>query len=420
MSKSNFLHELDERGLTQDTTERSSLEKRLNEGPITLYHGIDPSASSLHIGNFVGVLMLRRFQDAGHNPVALIGGSTGMIGDPGGRSEERNLLDEETLEKNLSGIRSQLENLVDLSSATLVNNFDWTKHVNVLDFLRDVGKHATINQMVARDSVRSRMEGAHGISFTEFSYMLLQAFDFWWLYENHGCELQIGGSDQWGNIAQGVDLIRRKSRASAYGLTWPLITRSDGQKYGKSVDGAVWLDKELTLPYEFHQYWLRVDDQDLERFLLQLTLLDVDVVSEIVLEHARAPERRFGQNNLADEITKLVHGEKAVSNSKLAAQALFGNEDLTEQMFEALTGIVQETPVNSALLDEEEGLLEVLVRSSLVESKGEARRLVKQGGVSINRNKVASTKIGHEQAVGGKYVLLQKGKKQRNILVISD
>ena len=354
MSKSNFLHELDERGLIQDTTERSSLEKRLNEGPITLYHGIDPSASSLHIGNFVGVLMLRRFQDAGHNPVALIGGSTGMIGDPGGRSEERNLLDEETLEKNLSGIRSQLENLVDLSSATLVNNFDWTKHVNVLDFLRDVGKHATINQMVARDSVRSRMEGTHGISFTEFSYMLLQAFDFWWLYENHGCELQIGGSDQWGNIAQGVDLIRRKSRASAYGLTWPLITRSDGQKYGKSVDGAIWLDKELTLPYEFHQYWLRVDDQDLERFLLQLTLLDVDVVSEIVLEHAKAPERRFGQSNLADEITKLVHGEKAVSNSKLAAQALFGNEDLTEQMFEALTGIVQETPVNSALLDEEE------------------------------------------------------------------
>ena len=420
MSKSNFLHELDERGLIQDTTERSSLEKRLNEGPITLYHGIDPSASSLHIGNFVGVLMLRRFQDAGHNPVALIGGSTGMIGDPGGRSEERNLLDEETLEKNLSGIRSQLENLMDLSSATLVNNFDWTKHVNVLDFLRDVGKHATINQMVARDSVRSRMEGTHGISFTEFSYMLLQAFDFWWLYENHGCELQIGGSDQWGNIAQGVDLIRRKSRASAYGLTWPLITRSDGQKYGKSVDGAIWLDKELTLPYEFHQYWLRVDDQDLERFLLQLTLLDVDVVSEIVLEHAKAPERRFGQSNLADEITKLVHGEKAVSNSKLAAQALFGNEDLTEQMFEALTGIVQETPVNSALLDEEEGLLEVLVRSSLVESKGEARRLVKQGGVSINRNKVASTKIGHAQAVGGKYVLLQKGKKQRNILVISD
>ena len=317
MSKSNFLHELDERGLIQDTTERSSLEKRLNEGPITLYHGIDPSASSLHIGNFVGVLMLRRFQDAGHNPVALIGGSTGMIGDPGGRSEERNLLDEETLEKNLSGIRSQLENLVDLSSATLVNNFDWTKHVNVLDFLRDVGKHATINQMVARDSVRSRMEGTHGISFTEFSYMLLQAFDFWWLYENHGCELQIGGSDQWGNIAQGVDLIRRKSRASAYGLTWPLITRSDGQKYGKSVDGAIWLDKELTLPYEFHQYWLRVDDQDLERFLLQLTLLDVDVVSEIVLEHAKAPERRIGQSNLADEITKLVHGEKAVSNSKL-------------------------------------------------------------------------------------------------------
>jgi len=420
MRKSNFLDELDHRGLIQDTTDRQALEDRLADSPLTLYHGIDPSAPSLHIGNFIGVLMLRRFQDAGHKPIALIGGSTGMIGDPGGRSEERNLLDEETLEKNLEGIRAQLEKLVDLDNATLVNNFDWTKNVSVLDFLREVGKHTTINQMVGRESVRSRMESTHGISFTEFSYMLLQAFDFWWLHQNLNCELQIGGSDQWGNIAQGVDLIRRRSRATAYGLTWPLITRSDGQKYGKSVDGAIWLDAEMTLPYEFHQYWLRVDDRDLERFLLQLTLLDVSEISELVLEHESTPEKRLGQKQLADEITKLVHGEKAVKDSKLAAEALFGKDNLTEEMFEALAGIAQETEISSNLLGEEDGLLEALALSGLVDSKGAARRLLKQGGVSINRVKVSSAKIDSEQLVGGKYVLLQKGKKQRNILRFTD
>lgn len=420
MNKSNFLDELDNRGLIQDTTDRQDLEERLADGPLTLYHGIDPSAPSLHIGNFIGVLMLRRFQDAGHKPIALIGGSTGMIGDPGGRSEERNLLDEQTLEKNLEGIRAQLEKLVDLDNATLVNNFDWTKNVNVLDFLRDVGKHATINQMVGRESVRSRMESTNGISFTEFSYMLLQAYDFWWLHQNLNCELQIGGSDQWGNIAQGVDLIRRRSRATAHGLTWPLITRSDGQKYGKSVDGAIWLDAEMTLPYEFHQYWLRVDDRDLERFLLQLTLLGVDEITEIVLEHGSTPENRLGQRQLADEITKLVHGEKAVKDSKLAAEALFGNDDLTEEMFEALAGIVQEKEISTNVLKEEDGLLQALSLSGLVESKGAARRLLKQGGVSINRVKVASPTINSEQLIGGKYVLLQKGKKQRNILRFTD
>ena len=420
MSKSNFLGELDHRGLIQDTTDREDLEKRLADSPLTVYHGIDPSAPSLHIGNFIGVLMLRRFQDAGHKPIALIGGSTGMIGDPGGRSEERNLLDEETLQNNLEGIRAQLEKLVDLDNATLVNNFDWTKNVNVLDFLRDVGKHATINQMVGRESVRSRMESAHGISFTEFSYMLLQAFDFWWLHKNFNCELQIGGSDQWGNIAQGVDLIRRRSRATAHGLTWPLITRSDGQKYGKSVDGAIWLDAEMTLPYEFHQYWLRVDDRDLERFLLQLTLLDVNGITELVHEHETTPEKRLGQKQLADEITKLVHGEKAVRDSKLAAEALFGKDSLTEEMFEALAGIAQETEIPSSLLGEEDGLLEALASSGLVDSKGAARRLLKQGGVSINRVKVSSARIDPEHLVGGKYVLLQKGKKQRNILRFSD
>ncbi len=234
------------------------------------------------------MVTLRRFQDAGHRPVVLVGGATGMIGDPGGRSEERNLLDETTLAANVAGIRGQLERLVDLDRAELVNNLDWTRDVGVLDFLRDVGKHATVNQMVAKDSVRSRMEGEHGISFTEFSYQLLQANDYWWLHRNHGCELQIGGSDQWGNIVAGIDLIRRKDGATVHGLTWPLITRADGQKFGKSVDGAVWLDAERTLPYEFHQYWLRTDDRDVERFLLQLTLLDVATVRDLIDAHTRS------------------------------------------------------------------------------------------------------------------------------------
>ena len=420
MGKSQLIDELQQRGLVQDTTNLSALESRLELGPMTLYHGIDPSASSLHIGNFVGVLMLRRFQDAGHVPIVLIGGSTGMIGDPGGRSEERNLLDAETLSQNLEGIKKQLEKLVDLDNAKIVNNFDWTKEVSVLDFFRDVGKHATVNQMVARDSVRTRMEGKHGISYTEFSYMLLQAFDFWWLHQNYDCELQIGGSDQWGNIAQGVDLIRRRSGSAAHGLTWPLITRSDGQKYGKSVDGAVWLDSEMTLPYEFHQYWLRVDDRDLERFLLQLTLLEVEEIQEIVKEHELSPEMRSGQSLLADEITKLIHGKDAVIESRLAAEALFGEGILTTEMFEALRGIVQETKINRSVLSSEEGLIESLVLSELASSKGEARRLLKQGGVSVNRKKTSTSSLELDETIGGKYVLLQKGKKQRNILIVEN
>ena len=420
MGKSQLTDELQQRGLVQDTTNQSALESRLELGPMTLYHGIDPSASSLHIGNFVGVLMLRRFQDAGHVPIVLIGGSTGMIGDPGGRSEERNLLDSETLSYNLEGIKKQLEKLVDLDNAKLVNNYDWTKEVSVLDFFRDIGKHATVNQMVARDSVRTRMEGKHGISYTEFSYMLLQAFDFWWLHQNYDCELQIGGSDQWGNIAQGVDLIRRRSGSAAHGLTWPLITRSDGQKYGKSVDGAVWLDPEMTLPYEFHQYWLRVDDRDLEKFLLQLTLLEVEEIKEIVKEHQLSPEKRSGQSLLADEITELIHGRDAVIESRLAAEALFGEGILTIEMFEALRGIVQETKISRSVLSSEEGLIESLVLSELASSKGEARRLLKQGGVSVNRKKTSASSIELDETIGGKYVLLQKGKKQRNILIVEN
>ncbi len=420
MAKEDLLENLEHRGMVQDTTDRDALRHLLSSESITLYHGIDPSAPSLHIGNFIGVLMLRRFQEAGHKPIVLIGGSTGMIGDPGGRSEERNLLDETTLAANLSGIRNQLEALVDLDQAELVNNYEWTKGVNVLDFLRDIGKHATVNQMVAKDSVRTRMEGKHGISYTEFSYMLLQAYDFWWLHDQHNCQLQIGGSDQWGNITQGVDLIRRRNGKMVHGLTWPLITRSDGQKYGKSVDGAIWLDPEMTLPYEFHQYWLSIDDRDVERFLMQLTLLDLEDIEEVVKEHEKSPEKRYGQQRIADEITALVHGVDAVSQAKLAASALFGSGDLTEEMLEALEGIIPKTPVQRSIFDSGEALIDVLVDSGLTASKSEARRLLKQGGVSVNREKTSSGDLAASALIGDRFLLLQKGKKQRNLIVVQD
>ncbi len=420
MANANLLLDLDQRGMVQDTTDRGSLEDLLSTESITLYHGIDPSAPSLHIGNFIGVLMLRRFQEAGHKPIVLVGGSTGMIGDPGGRSEERNLLDEETLARNLAGIRKQLEALVDLERAELVNNYEWTKSVNILDFLRDVGKHATVNQMVAKDSVRTRMEGKHGISYTEFSYMLLQAFDFWWLHNEYNCQLQIGGSDQWGNIAQGVDLIRRRNGNAVHGLTWPLITRSDGQKYGKSVDGAIWLDPEMTLPYEFHQYWLSVDDRDVQRFLMQLTLLNLKEIEEIVIEHQKAPDKRHGQQRIADEVTALVHGTEAVDQAKLAATALFGSGELNEEMLAALEGIIPKTSVKRAVFTRDETLIDLLVDSGLTASKSEARRLLKQGGVSVNREKRSSGDLDMDALIGGRFLLLQKGKKQRNLVILDD
>ena len=415
-----ILDDLDARGLIHDTTDRAELASRLASGSTTLYHGIDPSADSLHIGNFVGVLMLRRFQDAGHFPLVLIGGATGMIGDPGGRSEERNLLDEEQLAANMAGIRKQLERLVDLDRAEMVNNFDWTKQVSILEFLRDVGKHATINQMVAKDSVKTRMQSEHGISYTEFSYMLLQAFDYWWLHTNKGCDLQIGGSDQWGNITAGVDLIRRREAVTTHALTWPLITRADGQKFGKSVSGAVWLSPERTLPYEFHQYWLNVADSDIERYLMQLTLLDPAEVREIASEHAEHPERRLGHRRLADDVTALVHGPEAVAQANLAAEGMFGRGDLTAEVLEALRGIVPETLVRSQDLQGDDAILDLLTATELTSSKGEARRLLGQGGVSLNRQKVSDGRVPEGSLVDGRYLLVQKGKKQRHLVVVDD
>ncbi|HJR26755.1 MAG TPA: tyrosine--tRNA ligase, partial [Acidimicrobiales bacterium] len=296
-----LLDDLEQRGLLHDTTDRDALAARLADGPITLYYGCDPSASSLHVGNLVGLVLLRRFQDAGHRPIALAGGATGMVGDPSGRSEERNLLDDGVLSANVASIKAQMQKVVDLDAdgAHLVDNRDWTKDVTLLEFLRDVGKHATVNQMLARDSVRSRLESEHGISFTEFSYMLLQAHDYLHLHRVLGCELQIGGSDQWGNILSGVDLVRRVTGHGVHALCWPLLTASDGTKLGKTTGARVWLDPELTSPYAFFQHWMQTEDADLRRDLAQFTLLPVTEIEEIVAAHAEAPARRAGQRRLA-------------------------------------------------------------------------------------------------------------------------
>lgn len=421
-----ILDDLAARGLLQDSTDLGALRARMEEGPIVLYHGIDPSAPSLHIGNFVGVLVLRRFQDAGHKPIVLIGGATGMIGDPGGRSEERNLLDEETLQQNMAGIRAQLERLVgfagadggtagtaDEVGAELVSNYDWTRDVGILDFLRDVGKHATVNQMVARDSVKSRMDGEHGISYTEFSYMLLQAFDFWWLNTNMDCELQIGGSDQWGNLAQGVDLIRRRSGKAAHALTWPLITRADGQKFGKSVSGAVWLDPNMTSSYQFHQYWLNVDDKDVERFLKQLTLLPLTEIAEIVDRHEVEPHLRIAQQRLADEVTTLVHGVEATEAAARAAKVLFAGEVPGPEDLVALRGIVPETEHAVAELGDEP-VVDLLVASGLASSRRDARQGLNDGAVRWNGERLGADVT--PEFASGTIGLLQKGKRNRHLI----
>ena len=415
-----ILDDLRARGLLQDTTDEAALRERLVAGPVTVYCGFDPTADSLHIGNLVPLLLLRRFQDFGHRPIALAGGATGMVGDPSGRSDERNLLDGETLDRNLSAIKAQLGLLLDIGGrAELVDNREWIVNVTALEFLRDVGKLVTVNTMLAKESIKNRLDGEQGISYTEFSYMLLQANDFAALFERFGCELQVGGSDQWGNITAGIDMIRRRFAARAHGLTVPLITRSDGAKFGKTTEGAIWLDPAKTLPYEFHQYFLRTDDRDVERFLLQLTLLPVEQVVEVMAEHVKAPERRQAQHVLADAVTELIHGAGEVRRSNLAASALFGGEDFSGEALESLRGIVAETELSAAVLTEEEPLVAVLAATGIASSKGDARRTVAQGGIRINGSRIEDGDP-LPPAVDGRWLLIQKGKKQRHLVVFKD
>ncbi len=416
-----LLDDLRARGLVHDHTDEAGLRELLDSGPVTLYCGIDPSADSLHVGHLVGVLVLRRFQDAGHRPLALVGGATGMVGDPSGRSDERNLLDAATLEANVASIKAQLDSLFDFSgdgAARLVNNYDWTRDVTLLDFLRDVGKHITVNQMVAKDSVRSRMDSDQGISFTEFSYMLLQAFDYWWQFEQYGCRIQVGGSDQWGNITAGIDLVRRRSGATVHGLTWPLMTRADGQKFGKTAEGTVWLDPGRTLPFELHQYFVNTDDRDVERLLLQLTLLPVADVADVMATHSGAPHERRAQRALADEVCTLVHGSAATEQARLAAEVLFGETGLSVDRLEAVRGIVPETVVGAPDLVGDEPVVDALVVSGVCTSRSDARRSIKSGGIRVNGRRVRSPSEPVD-LVDGRYALVQRGRRQRHLLVVT-
>ena len=422
-----MLEELEARGLVQDTTDRDELVRRLGSGPIGVYHGIDPTASSLHLGNLIGVLVLRRFQEAGHRPIALVGGATGMVGDPSGRAGERSLLDDDTLAANLAGIRSQLEKLLDFDGgAELVNNYDWTRDLTLIEFLRDVGKHATVNQMAAKHSVRSRFESDSGISFTEFTYMLLQAYDYWWLHTHRQCELQIGGSDQWGNITAGVDLIRRRAGTSVHGLTWPLLTRADGAKFGKTADGAVWLDPRQTSPYRFHQYFVQVADEDVASRLLEFTLLPVSEIAELVEAHRQHPERRAAQHTLANEVTTLVHGRAAAGAAENAARILFGSpvDDMDEAAFEA---VAAEVPTTDLILTPDGGfdpdasafdLVTLLATTGLATSKGDARRGLSEGSVYVNNRRVSAEApaVSTDCLLRGRYLLLRRGKRRHHLL----
>jgi tyrosyl-tRNA synthetase len=412
-----LMHELEQRGLVHDTTDRAALAARLAEGSVGVYYGCDPTAPSLHVGNLIGLVLLRRFQDAGHRPIALAGGATGMVGDPSGRSDERNLLDDDVLSANVAAIKAQMARIVDLDApgAALVDNRDWTKDLTLLQFLRDVGKHATVNQMVARESVRIRMESDQGISFTEFTYMLLQANDYLWLHDHLGCELQLGGSDQWGNILSGVDLIRRVRGRAVHALCWPLLTAADGSKLGKTTGARIWLDPGLTSPYAFFQHWMQTDDADLGRMLRQMTLLPLAEIDALLAEHAEAPQRRAGQRALAAAVTALVHGPEAAATALEATGILFGG-DPRQASAEALAFVAAEVPRTG--LEPGEALAAgvalppVLVRLGLAGSLSQARKLLAEGGVSVDGDKVPADRLlGPEDVLHGRWIVLRKGKR---------
>jgi tyrosyl-tRNA synthetase len=406
-----LLADLEARGLVQDSTDRDALRARIKAGPVGLYYGCDPSADSLQVGNLIGLLVLRRFADAGHRPVALAGGATGMIGDPGGKSKERNLLDAVTLAANTERIAAQLERI---SRVPLVNNLGWTAGLTLLDFLRDVGKFANVNQMIARESVRARLESETGISFTEFTYQLLQGNDYLHLSRESGVELQIGGSDQWGNLLAGVDLIRKADGRHAHAFTWPLLLRSDGKKFGKSEDGALWLAADRTSPYQFFQYWMNVTDADIERFLLQLTLLPVDECRAIAAEHEQAPFKRAGQRRLASEVTTLVHGQEATAAAEEASAILFGGSPAgaSARALEFLGTEVPASPFTDGV-----SLAAALAATPLASSLSDARRTISQGAASVNGEPVREDRpLTDADLLHGRWLLLRKGKKNYHML----
>ena len=413
------------------------LEEHLNESMKTAYVGFDPTADSLHIGNLVSILMLRHFQLAGHKPIALVGGATGMIGDPSGKSKERNLLDEETLRHNQEAIQKQLSKFLDFdtsrpNAAELVNNYDWMKDISFLQFIRDVGKHITVNYMMAKDSVKKRLtaEDADGMSFTEFTYQLVQGYDFLHLHRTHKCSLQMGGSDQWGNITTGTELIRRMDQSKGFALTCPLITKADGTKFGKTEQGNVWLDRKRTSPYQFYQYWMNVSDQDAEAFIKIFTLLDQATVNALISEHQEAPHLRLLQQRLAKEITVLVHSETDYENAVAASAIFFGkstSDDLKALPEDVLLEAFAEMPSAEYALSELAQGLSIVDALSLqdasgaplfLSSKGEARRELKQNAISLNKEKVSDAEMMLTPAhlLAEKFMVLQRGKKNYFLL----
>ncbi len=424
-----ILEDLQWRGLVSDCTAKDELAERLEKGPLALYSGFDPTADSLHIGNLVPLLALRRFQIHGHRPIALAGGATGSIGDPSGRASERQLLTTEMLQNNISKVKAQLARLLDFdeslpNAAKLVDNASWTAPISFLDFLREVGKHITVNSMVAKESVRARMEDREvGISFTEFSYMLLQGHDFYHLNKEENCELQIGGSDQWGNITVGTELTRKKSGNTVYGLTLPLITNSDGSKFGKSVDGAVWLDPSKTSVYRFYQYWINVDDRDVIKYLKYFTFLDSAAIDELENKHQENPGAREAHHALALEMTSLVHGQAATEDAIKASRILFGGglEGITESAFKDVAAEIPNASIQKSELDGEGvPVIEALVAAGLSSSKGQARKDIQGGGVNVNNIRVQDpqAKLTTSDVHFDQYILLRRGKKNYAALTL--
>jgi tyrosyl-tRNA synthetase len=421
-----LIAELQWRGMVHDIMPgtKEQLQKEMTTG----YIGFDPTADSLHIGSLVPILLLVHLQKAGHKPIALVGGATGMVGDPSGKSEERNLLNEETLQKNIAGVKAQLQKYLDFNTALpnaaeMANNFDWFKPISFIDFLRDVGKHITVNYMMAKDSVKKRIDGDTGISYTEFAYQLMQGYDFYWLYKHKNCKLQMGGSDQWGNMTTGTELIRRKSGGEAFVFTNPLITKADGGKFGKTESGNIWLDAEKTSPYQFYQFWLNAGDTDAEKWIKIFTFLDRQTIDTLLVEHKQDAGKRILQKKLAEEVTKFVHGEAALQEAILATQKVFEEKEkpveaLTEQDIVDMQGVTPINFVKEKIINSID-IVSFLAETGIEKSKGEARKLVQNGGASINRKKVEGIefKIDATHLLHQKYLLVQKGKK--NFYVIT-
>ncbi|MCH5715077.1 tyrosine--tRNA ligase [Niabella hibiscisoli] len=423
-----LIKELKWRGMVQDMI--PGTDEQLKKEITTGYIGFDPTATSLHIGSLVPILLLVHMQKAGHRPIALVGGATGMIGDPSGKSEERNLLNEEQLAENVAGIKAQLEKYLDFdpskpNAALMVNNYDWFKTISFIDFLRDAGKHITVNYMMAKDSVKKRFEGEVGISYTEFAYQMMQGYDFFHLFKENNCKLQMGGSDQWGNITTGTEFVRRKVQGEAFAFTCPLIRKADGTKFGKTESGNIWLDPERTTPYQFYQFWLNASDADAENWIKIFTFLDEPTINQLVEEHQQDPAKRVLQKSLAREVTSFVHGTEAYEQAVATTEKLFADqnkpaEEMSIEDLEGMAGVVKST-ISKEAIENGIDIVSFLADAKITASKGEARKLVQGGGVQLNRRKVedAQLSVGNNNLLHSKYLLLQKGKKNYYLVEVT-